>query len=327
MKNDMVSIKWTLRTLAITALCFSLAVITPNGLIVSLTVQAQSPKAQTISQRLETARARVATHQADASKYDIAIRNISTLENAPLKTEADVRRAIDILQKNEINNDLVFGKGVTIALKVNSFKAGVRAEANRVSANGVVRQLKSKSLSVSRVGGFNELKTTLKAQFDRDRAMLQRVGQRLQQASKQRGLSFSLPKPSTEGDVAAYHERQRANLFMSTIGYGSKLVATPISWSDVERTETSQIDPITGSILAGIAMGALAFIIVEYAKEKSEDIEEDPDTGKSQLGSCLDEVKADRDSCLRENRGNFFGEAGCWGKWLVDEAACLLLPN
>jgi hypothetical protein len=339
MKSKPVTISWTVKALAIVAFCFSFGVLTPSAPIVGATAKAQETKAQRL-QRLQPifnrARTTQALHQANATKYDTAIRNISALEKAPLRTEADVKKVIDTLRRNEINNNLVLGKGFTLAIKVNSFKAGVEAEASRVSAKGVATQLKSKSLSISRIGGFNDLKTTLKRQFDGDTAMLSRVGKRLQQASRQRGISLSSPNLSPAKDLAAAFapgllgERSRPNPFISVISYRSTsegtLITSPV-WIDAPRSEPPQLDPITGGVLAGVALAALAYLITIYAYQKEEDLDDDPETGVSPLSACLDEVKTDRDNCLSANRGDFWAEAGCWGKWTIDTAACLLLPN
>jgi hypothetical protein len=338
MNSEPATIRWTVKALAIVAFCFSLGVLIPTAPIFGATGKGQETKAQKL-QRLrpivDRARARQALHEANATKYDTVIRNISALENAPLKTEADVKKAIDILRRNEINNSLVLGKGFSLAIKVNSFKAGVDAEARRISAKGFATQVKNKAVSFSRIGGFSELRTTLKRQFDGDTAILSRVGKRLQLASKQRGIAISLPNSSPKDLTTAFassllNEGSGYNSFIRVVSYGSTsasdLITSPV-WINAPRSEAPQLDPISASVLAGVALAAVAFLITIYAYEKEDDLDEDPETGVSQLGACLDEVKADRDSCLTTNRGDFFAEAGCWGKWLVDEAACLLLPN
>jgi hypothetical protein len=320
MKSKAVTISRTLKALAITAFCFNFGVVGPTAPMLGATARAQESKAQ-ILQRIrpiiDKANAKQALHQTNAGKYDTAIRNISALEQAPLKTEADVKKAIDILQKNDIEDGMVFGKGFTLAINLSSFKAGARAEADRLSAKGVITQIKSKSLSVSKIGGFNDLKTTLKRQFDGDAAMLKRVGARLQQASKQRGISFSSPVLAPKPSMASAF----ASGFLSAEAPGAAPART-----DAPHSEVAQLDPITGGVLAGIAMAALGYVIAKYAEEKAQDIEENPDTGVSQMGECREEARRDRNRCLNRNEGNFFGQAGCWAQYTIDEAACLLLP-
>ncbi len=338
MKSKTVTISRTVKALVITAFCFNFGVITPIAPMRGAAARAQETNAQRL-QRLrpifDRANAKQTLHQTNATKYDTAIRNISALEQAPLKTEADVKRAIDILQRNEIADSMVFGKGFTVAINLSSFKTGVRAEASRLTAKGVVAQIKSKSLSLSRIGGFNDLKTTLKRQFDGDAAMLKRVGARLQQVSKQRGISFSSPNSAPGKDVAAAFAlrppggKSRSNPFIPAFSYHSAPADTLTTSSvrtDASSSEPPQFDPITGGVLAGIALAALAYVIVKYAEEKADDLEEDPDTGVSQMGECRTEAKNDRRRCLRNANGDFFREAGCWAAYVVDEAACLLLP-
>jgi hypothetical protein len=329
MKSKTATIGRTLKALAITAFCFNFGLVSPTAPMVGAEARAQETKAQVL-QRIrpivDRANAKQTLYQTNGSKYDTAIRNISSLQQAPLKTEADVKKAIEILQKNEIDDSMVFGKGVTLAINLSSFKAGVRAEADRLTAKGVVTQIKSKSLSVSRIGGFNDLKSALKRQFDGDAATLKQVGARLQQASKQRGISFSAPGSASRiGMASAFAPGllgagARSNQFTSFT-----LTTSPVR-TEASNTASPQLDPITGGVLAGIAMAALAFVIVKYAEEKAQDIEENPDTGVSQMGECRSDARRARNRCLNRNEGNFFGQAGCWAQYTVDEAACLLLP-
>jgi len=338
MKSKTVTISRALKALAITAFCFNFGVVIPTAPMVGAAARAQETKAQ-ILQRIQPIIARANTkqalYQANATKYDTAIRNISALQQAPLKTEADVKKALDIMQKNEIDDSLVFGKGFTLAINLSSFKAGVRAEAARLTPKGVITQIKSKSLSLSRIGGFNDLKSTIKRQFDGDAAMLKQVGARLQQASKQRGISLSSPNSAPGKDIAASFapgflgEKSRSNPFSSFISYHLTPASTPTAplvRTEASHTASPQLDPITAGVLAGIAMAAVAYVIAKYAEEKAEDIEENPDTGVSQMGECRTEARRDRNRCLNNARGDFFREAGCWGQYAIDEAACLLLP-
>jgi len=338
MKSKTVTISRTLKALAITAFCFNFGVVSPTAPVLGAAARAQETKAQ-ILQRIrpiiDRANTKQALYQANATKYDTAIRNISALQQAPLKTEADVKKALDIMQRNDIDDSMVFGKGFTLAINLSSFKAGVRAEAGRLTPKGVITQIKSKSLSLSRIGGFNDLKTTLKRQFDSDAAMLKQIGARLQQASKQRGVSLLSPSSAPGKDVASAFApgllgaKSRSNSYASFISYhltpASNLTTSPVL-TKASHTASSQLDPITAGVLAGIAMAAVAYVIAKYAEEKAEDIEENPDTGVSQMGECRSEARRDRNRCLNNARGDFFREAGCWGQYAIDEAACLLLP-
>ncbi len=338
MKSRPVTISRIVKALAITAFCFNFGVVAPTAPTLSASATAQDLKAQRL-QRLrpiiDKANARQSLHQSNAARYDAAIRNISALEQAPLKTEADVKKAIEILQRNEIEDSMVFGKGFTLAINHSAFKAGVRAEASRLSPKGVVAQIKSKSLSLSGIGGFNDLKTALKRRFDDDAAMLKRVGARLQQASKQGGVSLWSPNSAPGKDVAAtfapglWGGKSWLDPFISALSHDSTsadaLIASRVR-TEAAHIASAQLDPITASVLGGIALAAVAFLITKYAEEKAEDLEEDPDTGVSQMGECRNKAVARRDACLRKNAGNFFGQAGCWGQYAVDEAACLLLP-
>jgi hypothetical protein len=335
MKNKTVTIKRTLKALAITAFCFNFGVVGPTATTIGAAAGPRTPQVQkpsTIRPLFDKANLKKALHQSNASKYDTAIRNIAALESAPLKTEADVKKALDILQRNELDNSMLLGKGFTIAINVSSFKTGVQAEAKRLSSKVFVSQMRSKSLSISKIGGFNDLKRTLKQRFDGDSTMLKRVAARLNQASKQKGISFSQPSsaPKTGRFAASFlGGKSRSNSFLPTTAARSTLIDTPDASSigtNASYGEPSQIDPITGSILVGIAMGAAAFLITEYAFEKKEDLEEDPETGVSQMGQCLDDAKTARRRCLSRAGGNVFAQAGCWAEWLIDEAACLLLP-
>jgi hypothetical protein len=336
MKIKPVTISRTLKALAIMAFCFNFGVITPTMPILGAAARAQESKTQKFQSILSRANAKQALQQASATKYDTAIRNISALEQAPLKTEADVKKAIDTLQKNEFDDAMVFGKGFTMAINNSAFKAGVEAEANRLSPNGVAAQIKSKSLSISKIGGFNDLKTALKRQFDSDAAMLKRVGSRLQQAAKQRGISLLSPGSAPKTGMASAFasgflgKKSLYNSFISTNNSCSTpsdtLGASP-SRTNALPVEPAQIDPVTGSILAGVALGAAAYLITKYAEHKViHDLEDDPDTGVSPTAACRTDAKNARNRCLAKHDGDFFAQAGCWAQYTVDEAACLLLP-
>ncbi|HEU0178147.1 MAG TPA: hypothetical protein VFV58_28120 [Blastocatellia bacterium] len=332
MKSKPVIISRTLKALAIMAFCFNFGVITPTAPMLGAAARAQDAKTQKFQSILAKANAKQALQQTNATKYDTAIRNISALEQAPLKTEADVKRVMDTLQKNEIDDGMVFGKGFTMAINNSSFKAGVEAEANRLSPNGVATQIKSKSLSISRIGGFNDLKTALKRQFDGDAATLKRVGARLQQAAKQRGISLSSPGSAPKTGMATAFasgflgKKSLSNSFISKNNYCSTPADTPARTS-APTVEPAQIDPVTGSILAGVALGAAAYLITKYAEHKViHDLEDDPDTGVSPTAACRTDAKNARNRCLAKHDGDFFAQAGCWAQYTVDEAACLLLP-
>jgi hypothetical protein len=328
MKSKTATISRTLKALAITAFCFNFGALGPTAPMLGAAASAQESKTQKFPSILARANAKQSLQQTNAAKYDTAIRNISALEQAPLKTEADVKKAISILQKNEIDDGMVFGKGFTLAINVPSFKAGVEAEANRLSPNGVATQIKGKSLAISRIGGFNDLKTALKRQFDGDAAMLKRVGARLQQASKQKGVSLSSPgsAPKTglaSGFASGFLSKQPLyNSFISINDYRSATADTPDA-----SVEPAQIDPITASVLGGIALGAAAYLLTKYVEHKvNHDLEDDPDTGVSPTAACRTDAKRTRDRCLSSHEGDFFAQAGCWAQYTVDEAACLLLP-
>ncbi|HEY8461004.1 MAG TPA: hypothetical protein VIM99_11520 [Blastocatellia bacterium] len=312
MKSKTVIISRTLKSLLITAFCFNFGVVGPTAPMLGAAAAAQESKAQRL-QRLrpifERANAKKSLHETNANRYDAAIRNISALEQAPLKTEADVKRAIDILQRNEIEDSMVFGKGFTVAINLASFRAGARAEAERLSPKGAIAQIKSKSLALNRIGGFNDLKNALKQRFNNDAAMLKRVGARLEQASRQKGVSLSKPVSTPKISMASAF----APGFSAAVNH----LSTP-------ESEPPQFEPITAGILGGIALAAVAYVIVKYAEEKAEDIEEVD--GVSQMGECRDKARRTRIRCLNKNEGNFWDQAGCWAQYAVDEAACLLLP-
>jgi len=336
MKSKPATISRTLKALAIMAFCFNFGAITPTAPMLGATARAQESKTQKFQSILAKANAKQVLQQTNATKYDTAIRNISALEQAPLKTEADVKRVMDTLQKNEIDDGMVFGKGFTMAINNSSFKAGVEAEADRLSLNGVAAQIKNKSLSISKIGGFNDLKTALKRQFDGDAAMLKRVGARLQQAAKQKGISLSSPGSAPKTGMASAFasgfpgKKSLSNSFISTSNYCSTpadiLGASPAR-TNAPPVEPAQIDPVTGSILAGVALGAAAYLISKYAEHKViHDLEDDPDTGVSPTAACRTDAKSARNRCLAKHDGDFFAQAGCWAQYTVDEAACLLLP-
>jgi hypothetical protein len=333
-----VSLTKSLKTVALIVFCCSFGVLNPSAPMLRATAQTPATtiqlRSRTLQLAINNAHAREAVYRTNASKYDTAIRNIRAVESAPLKSEADVKKILDTLKNNQINNNLVLGKGFTLAIGVSSFKAGVQAEASRLSTKVVVNQLNRKTLSISRVGGFSDLKTTLKRQFDADAATLSRVGKRLQEASERRGISRLSPPSMNRGAVSAASERMfkqahLANSFSPDIGFTfsrARFQADMPIWTNALDAAPAQFEPITASILGGIALAALAYLIIKYAEEKADDTEEDPDTGVSQMGVCLDDVKSARDSCLDKHDGDYWAQAGCWGKWAVDEAACLLLP-
>jgi hypothetical protein len=330
MKSKTVTISRTLKAMAIAAFCFNFGVVSPTASMLRSSARAQESTAQKFQVILSKANAKQALQQTNASRYDSAVRNISALEQAPLKTETDIKKAIDILQKNEIDDGMVFGKGFTMAINVSSFKSGVEAQANQLTPKVAATQMKSKSLQISKIGGFNDLKATVKRQFDGDAAMLKRVGARLQQASKLRGISFSSPSSAPKIGMAAgfasgfLGKNSLSNPYIST---NNSCTAPAPAGKAAPSAEVSQLDPISGGVLAGIAAAAAAYLLTKYVEHKANhDLVDDPDTGVSPLSACRTEAKDDRKRCLAKNEGNFFGQAGCWAQYTVDEAACLLLP-
>ena len=328
MKNVRRTIKSSLRTFTSLMFCFTLGVLGPCGTMMSTSVHAESQvKSQKFQLIVSNSRARQATFQANSAKYDSTMRSLSALEQAPLKTEADVKKVLAVLQKNQLSNDLILGKGFTIAINVSSFKQGIRSEVDRSSVTAVSRQVNQKSIALSRIGGFNDLKSSLKQQFDSDSSTLSRLGQRLQTASRQHGISELFDDRSTPTVARHTHSTPAAGFSI----LAAKFQQAPDAIAQAMMTNAAysaapQFDPITASALGGIALACVAFVIIAYAQEKLQDTEEDPNTGVSQIGACQDDARNKRDACLDKHDGDFWAQAGCWGTYTVDEATCLIVP-
>lgn len=293
---------------AIFALCLSLIQLN-LALAGAQEPDAQRARLRTLYQKFN---ARETALKAEASRYDQAISALAAIERMPISSEAEIRNILNALSRSRRGTEGVFGKMVTIALNTSSLKAGAEAEADRLTPKGVALQLRQSPSFVGRIRGFDDAKRAIQRQLQSDIALHQRLSKKLESISRRRA-SITLP-----GGAESLHA------VYST-------ASSPLTVRATYSPSAPAVEPLMQIGLEVIVVSAIGIIIAAYAARKAADFTEpeDPDNEedtRSRFRVCMDKADAKLDTCLGRNRGNFFGEAGCWAVYLFEKGECLTLP-
>jgi hypothetical protein len=134
--------------------------------------------------------------KSEAAAFSNAIRQIS---NLPLSTERDLRQAVEVLKKNDaVLRSNYFSRMVRIALDNPAFSRAIESKLAKTSAKELSLQLQRNREAVREFPGARQAEQEILKQLRSDAAALERVGKRLQEASRSRkaGLSEAPPAPT-----------------------------------------------------------------------------------------------------------------------------------
>jgi hypothetical protein len=326
----------SLKNFTVLTLCFCLGVMQLNVPLAAASTDTQDDAQRRAARVAAVAKAKELAFRKGAERYDQAIQGIAAVDKMALKTEADVKKALATLQSSRSLLNGAFGKAVTIALSNTALRAGVEAEADRVTPKAMSLQIKQQPTFASRIRGIDDARSAISRQFASDAELIRRVGKKLQEASRQRGASFSAP--STEPQHMMTAEVSRCKVDSASLV--SALIA-PTSYRELASAATflplvKAVDPAAepAAVQTGLEAAVVAAVIVvltAYAARKAADFTEpeDPDNEedtRSRFRVCMDKADAKLDGCLDRKEGDFFGQAGCWAVYLFEKGECLTLP-
>jgi hypothetical protein len=314
------------KSVTIGALCTSFGVLQPGAPLAASEAYAQAPTPIQRTQLNLRIQNRITSYKTEADRFDAAMRGLAAVERMPLNTEADAKQALAVLQRGSAGTQALFGKVVSMAINNSAFKSGVEAEVDRVSAKTLHLQARQKSTSVTSLRGFSETASAIRREIEGHAATLRRVGDKLQAAAKRNGAIGSAPMSEPRQFVitrADYRSNPQSTAPRLVKASYSPLTAGPVVSSSLEA-EPFFLTGIEEALIIGAGV-----VIAAYALRKSLDFSEPEDPGneedtRSRFRVCTDNADATRDRCLRNN--DFWGDIGCWAKWNVEMARCLVLP-
>lgn len=247
-----------------------------------------------------------------AAQYTQALREINVVTTMPLSTRQDVQRAVEILKKQDpIIRTGIYSRMAVVAMSNTTLKQSVENHAARLGAKVLLDRVLRDPRSVWNFEGSQAAAESVKRQLRADAEIMNRAGTRLKEAiAKQTRSAPTLPGRSPASlnlDGPLFHHRHEP------------LDPTPLpqGWEEV---------------LAGALLVAVVAIITAWGVAKSQDFQEpqNPAPGvdsRSDFKRCIDRCYERRETCLKENAGNFLGQSGCWAVYSLDMSICLLLPQ
>lgn len=299
----------TLRAGVATALCLSFILYPQWRCAAAATATGSSADVKTESQL-----------RAEASRYDGAIRAISEIGTMKLDTGGDLARAVTILDREAPNLKLHFSKYVALALSDSTFSGAVKRKlSDRATAETVLKQMSADRKTVLTLDGAASVKARIERSAASDAAVLRRAGERLQDAAeriRKAGPGSTAPRVGTERGF----QLLRAN-FVET----EQPSVAPAAMT------AALVDPVTVIAIVYVAVVVIAVVVYGAAIVKNVSTEE----GRDAIADCQDGADESLINCkaaannLPSGFPTFQREvvrAGCYGRWLIAQAECLVRP-
>src|ERR1700759_4029335 len=125
----------------ISVLCLSIWLLQPYTLLTSKTYAQGNDPARERAIRAAKAKSQEQTLRSQAGQSERAIRSIGTIVNMPLKTAADIQKALAVLARSTPSLKLIDTKINVIALDTPGFRAGIEANVDQVKPSPMRRQI------------------------------------------------------------------------------------------------------------------------------------------------------------------------------------------
>jgi hypothetical protein len=164
----------TLRAVVATALCVSFIMYLP------LRVSSAGPAALVATDLKSESQFRT-----EASRYDGAIRAISGIATTTLETPDDLKKALDILNREHPNLKLHHSKLVVMALSDTTLVSAVKKKVpDKRAAETFVRELDADPRAVLKLNGAESLASRIQRSREADAAALRRAADKLKEAAE-----------------------------------------------------------------------------------------------------------------------------------------------
>ncbi len=291
-----------------------IAVAVGSSLLFSLPLRASSATRPVAIADLKTE----SQLRTEASRYDTAMRAISGISSMKLDTGDDLKKALVILNRERPNLKFFRSKFVVIGLNDTNFVNAARKRVpDKVSAEAFAKELTADPKVAFTVSGANSLKTRLAQSIAADAATLRRAGEKLKEAA----AKFKKPQ--------AHHAPTPGMTNDASVVLGGFSRATSI----IETTSAPVLDPASIAVIvtAIIVYASIAYLGLKWFGP-SFGIGTEAD--KDQVAECQQDTDDRHARCVSEARDLPSGfplflreaaEAGCYGDWLLRQAACLAL--
>lgn len=240
--------------------------------------------------------------RSEASRYDSAVRVIGSIATMKLTTVGELKKAIDIVNREHPNLRFRFSKLIVLAISDPTFSSAVKARkaAGSQAAEAFLKEIQAGPKNILRLTGAEPLKTRLQRTDEANAATLRRTADRFKAIAKKLGNAATplLPVTSERPTAIAYEERLERAL-------------------------------VAGAVIAGPLLAADFPVLFELAEEKLCLIE-----ASERYQKCLAEnpppTVTDLESIDAEDFSELLnplgGRAGCVHAFLYDQRACSGLP-
>ena len=240
--------------------------------------------------------------RSEASRYDSAIRAIGGIATMKLETTDDLKRAVAILDRERSNLKLSFSKLVVLTISDSTFLAGLKKKApDKPTAEAFLKLLNSDGRAVLKVDGAESLAARLRSSAQSDASILRRAGERLNEATaKIRRIGQGIRSPGFTHN----------GFKMGLVGYAKVEPPIPSPNAAIQVVEV---------VIGALFVGAFVLAVIAYGSFLLR--VNDNRTGQ-ELVACQEAADVGYTNCAAV--ADIFGLAGCYTKWLIAQAACLL---
>jgi hypothetical protein len=240
--------------------------------------------------------------RSEASRYDSAVRVIGGIATMKLATVGDLKKAIDIVNREHPNLRFRFSKLIVLAISDPTFSSAVKARtaAGSQAAEAFLREIQADPKTILRLTGAEPLKTRLQRTDEANAATLRRTADRFKAIAKKLGNATPLlPVTSERPTAIAYEERLERAL-------------------------------VAGAVIAGPLLATDFPLLFEIAEEKL-CLREASDRYQKCLAEnppppTVTDLESLEAALLSELLNPLGGRAGCLHAFLYDQLACSNLP-
>lgn len=256
-----------------------------------------------------------AQYKAEASRYEAALRSVSSIADSKLETADDLTRAVATIERARPDLRLLLSKLVAAALADQTFTAAVkRRAADKRSAEALVKELSSDRNAVLKLAGAEQLKTRLLSSTQKDSAALKRSGARLKEAAER------IRKSSDRG-AAGGHGGAVGFAFVKA-GFVNAAPPEP----EPPAAASAPQDPATIGLVVFAIVIAVDVVLIAAAVIKNASTEE----GRDATAECLERADRRLARCRDAARNAFIpaiANAACFADWLLASGDCFISPD
>lgn len=296
-----------LRTAIAAAVCISFIIYTPLLLSSSAAAARTGIDLKTESQ-----------YRSEAGRYDSAISAISGIATMKLETPDDLKKALDILDRERPNLKLHRSRLIVMAVSDVTFAGAVKRKmADKQAAEALLKELNTNPKAVLKLGGAETLKTRMQSRLTADAAILGRAAERLKVAAER------IIRASQGSTLPGLGTTTEFKLVRASFSTGNQPITTPNYPGSLTQVEIA-ILTIYGALVAATVIIGFTVLTAEVIK-RLVTVEDE-----AALAQCQSEADDRYSACVaRADRDHPFPfniayRAICGVTWLSTHKDCLL---